>query len=1064
MDKPNKQITELEQECAALKARIVELEQRVEQQAQALTAKIAGHKQTELELDAQTAELEELRTLLNSILDNIPGAVAMKEAAKLKHIVWNKADEERTAKLSQANAELKEQIDKRRHAEMVLRQSEERFRKVVSSISHHIYVSEVTANGDFINLYLSPNIEDLTGYAIEKFIADWSFWFTTVIHPDDKPSAAAQAAQLAIGESREVEYRLVRADGEIIWVRDSAQAESKGDTTSIYGVVSDITQRKRAEEGLAKERNLLRTLIDNLPDYIYAKDAAGRFIIANRAVAYLMGDRPPDDLIGKTDFDFYPEAVATEYFADEQALIQSGAPLINKDEPAIDPEGNQRWILTSKIPLQDSQGTATGLVGVGRDITDQRQIAEELKRYRKQLEDLVVDRTHQLDVAATLSNRLNAILNFDELLAELVDQIRDSFDYYYTDVYLLDEAGENLVMAAGTGQAGAKIKAQGYKISLDTPHNLVAQAVRSGEVVRIDNVRKIAGWSPNPLLPNTCAEMAVPIIAEGNVVGVLDVHGGEVSGLDDGDANVLRSLTGHVAVAMTNARLFEQTQQRAVELAAAKEAAEVANRAKSQFLANMSHELRTPLNGILGYTQILKRDERLDARQINGLNIIQQSGEHLLTLINDILDLSRIEAGKLELYLANVNLPNLLESIVAIIRLRAEQKQITFSYQSQMALPSGIQADAKRLRQVFLNLLSNAVKFTKKGQVTFRVSEVNELETCPTHKTLRFEVEDTGVGMSADELDKVFQPFEQAGELEYRADGTGLGLAITRQLVEAMGSELQVKSEPGRGSTFWFEAEFQVVEVTIDEQHWVEEKSIVGYKAMGHEPLNVLVVDDKAHNRSLIVNILTPLGFQVFEAEDGRQAVEKAQTHQPDLIVMDLVMPVMTGFEATQSIRKIPKLEGVVIIATSASAFGKDKQSSMTAGCDAFLAKPVDIHKFFRAMESHMQIEWIYAANNGQSEAIQNPKLILSKVHIEQSRDAGVSKTQTLVPPPAEELSILFELAMMGNMIGLEERADHIGTLDEKFIPFAAKLYQLATSFEDDQILTLVKQYMKKSK
>ncbi|MBN1993099.1 MAG: ATPase, partial [Anaerolineae bacterium] len=252
-------------------------------------------------------------------------------------------------------------------------------------------------------------------------------------------------------------------------------------------------------------------------------------------------------------------------------------------------------------------------------------------------------------------------------------------------------------------------------------------------------------------------------------------------------------------------RDLEIAKERALE---AQRAAEVASQAKSQFLANMSHELRTPLNGILGYAQIIKQDPNLNRRQKEGLNIIQQSGQHLLTLINDILDLAKIEAGKIELQPTNFQFTNFLEGVAGIVRMRAEEKDILFVYQAQPPLPNVVKADEKQLRQVLLNLLGNAVKFTDSGQVTFRVQALERATAAKDQEAqarIRFDITDTGIGIAPKQLENIFQPFEQVSDMQHRAEGTGLGLAISQRIIGAMGGQIQVESKIGQGSTFWFE-------------------------------------------------------------------------------------------------------------------------------------------------------------------------------------------------------------------------------------------------------------------
>ncbi|MBE7555917.1 MAG: PAS domain S-box protein [Anaerolineales bacterium] len=504
------------------------------------------------------------------------------------------------------------------------------------------------------------------------------------------------------------------------------------------------------------------------------------------------------------------------------------------------------------------------------------------------------------------------------------------------------------------------------------------------------------------------------------------------------------------AVAQLEQEVAERKRVEA-ELSEAKVMAEVANRAKSEFLAHMSHELRTPLNGIMGYAQILQREARRRGEAemnwlLEGLSTVHRSSEHLLTLINDILDLSKIEAGRMDLHPVTFRVNEFLQMIADMARLQAEQKELAFKYDILSPLPTVVRGDPRRLRQVLLNLLSNAVKFTEQGQVTFSVSATEADLREQSEYLFRFEVADSGIGIAPGQWEQIFQPFHQIDGL-HSIEGAGLGLPISRKLAELMGGELHVESHTGQGSTFWLEVRLPVV------TDWVDAPAashIVGYEGSRYK---ILVIDDNRDNRAVLVNLLAPLGFEVMEAVDGLEGLLKASETRPDLVLLDLVMPGLSGLEVAQHLRQSPELNEVIIIAVSASAFGVTRQQSLAAGCNDFLSKPVQVEMVLDTLQRYLGLTWIL----GEQGHIGGEN---GKVNSEEVSPSPPGPDTLPVGPPPAEAALLFELAQMGDIVGIRSRLAQLKQADENLSPFVAEIQRLTKSFDLEKICNLVKPYM----
>ncbi|RZF26525.1 response regulator [Paraburkholderia sp. UYCP14C] len=639
-------------------------------------------------------------------------------------------------------------------------------------------------------------------------------------------------------------------------------------STALAGQAAEIAERQHAEAAVRESENFLDSIIENIPDMVFVKEAATlHFVRFNKAAEQLLGYRR-EELLGRAVHDLFPPEEAESFVLKDRAVLESRQMIDIPEEPVHTRHG-PRVVHTMKIPIVDVRGVPQFLLGISRDITEHKRAEAELQRYREHLEDMIRERT--------------------------------------------------------------------------------------------------------------------------------------------------------------------------AELAVAKEHADAANQAKSDFLAHMSHELRTPLNGILGYAQILKRDAILDQRELDGLTVIQRSGEHLLTIIDDILDMAKIEAGKMELNLSGVRLEQFVQFIAETIRVKATEKGLVFACEMPSNLPAAVRVDEMRLRQSLLNLLSNAIRFTEQGSVRLSVAFVPPARLC-------FEVRDTGIGIDEARLEAIFRPFEQVSDDRHRFGGTGLGLAISRQLVRLMGGEIHVESRRDVGSTFSIELDVEVVAPPAAVA--APERIVSGYEGPRK---TILVVDDVAENRAVMVDMLAPLGFDMAEAGSGSEALEKIGSLHPALVLMDVVMPGMDGLEATRCLRRMPEFQDLPIVAVSARASGTDAAQSLAAGANAFLAKPIDFGRLLSHVSALLDVEWLDEA---------------TEEHVTEAGQTAVSAAARLagplMAPPPEEIEALHYLARLGDMRAIVQHAEHLTELDERYRPFADHLCRLAKAYRSKSILRFVEQYLER--
>ncbi|MEG4144368.1 PAS domain S-box protein [Microcoleus sp. Pol12B5] len=974
-------------------------------------------------------------------------------------------------------------ITDRKQAEDALKQSEERYRSLIAATSQMVWITDAEGRCPDI-----PTFRAYTGQTVDEVVG---FGWLDAIHPDDRERTNQVWMQAVETKTLyEIEYRIRGADGNYRYFQARAVPilNEDGSIREWVGTSIDIHDRKQAEDAIKQSEERYRSLMVATSQIVWATDAEGKGTDLQSWRAYT--GQTEAEVLGFGWLDpIYPddrertsqawmEAVQTKSLFDIEYRIRRT-------------DGNYRYFQGRGVPIVDQNGNIREWIGTCNDIHDRKQAENAIKQSEERYRSLIVA-TSQIAWTADVEGRCPDMpswraytgqteaeaLGFGWLDAihpddrERTNQVwmeavttRSVYDIEYRirgadgnyryfqgrGVPILDEEG-NIREWVGTctdihdrkqAEDAIKQSEERYRSLIAATSQIVWTADAEGRCPDTPTLRAYTGQSEAEVVGFGWLDAIHPEDRE--QTAQVWMEAAQTNSLYDmelrlcgADGNYRYFQARGVPILNEDGSLREwigtctdihDRKQAEIVQAKAREAAEAASRAKSEFLANMSHELRTPLNGIMGYAQILQRSKVLNEEERSRIDVIYQCGSHLLTLINDILDLSKIEAQKVELMPTDFHFPAFLQGVAEMCRIRAELKGIQFHFPSSPELPIGIHADEKRLRQVLINLLSNAIKFTDEGAVTFIVSFATE-------EKIRFEIRDTGTGIAQDQLQAIFQPFEQVGDRRRQTEGTGLGLAISQRIVELMGSTIQVQSEMNVGSIFWFDVNLSQADEWVKTSQIDHRGQIIGIK--DRQP-KIVVIDDKWANRSVVSNLLSPLGFEVSEANDGEEGWEKILEVQPDLIVTDLLMPELDGFELIKRVRESDNFKDIIIIVSSASVFEADQYRSLEAGGNSFIPKPVQATELLQKLQQYLDLEWVYEAN-------EDPLAI-------------GSDTDELIAPPAKEMEILYELAMKGNFLEIVKQAVLLEEIDPQYIPFAKRLHQMAKDFQDEEILTFIESY-----
>ncbi len=828
-------------------------------------------------------------------------------------------------------------------AEDRLRRNQETLQMALTAASAGVFQHWVSID----MVVLDERLRIILGLGAEWAETNYARW-SELIHADDRHILAGM-----IRRQREkpgtisMEFRAVRPDGVVRWLHIQAMIDASR-RPEVIGMIRDISASKQMEENLLAWQRRYDQVAGLSGQVAYEHKMETGRITWNRTVAQILGHDPESlrsDAAEWQDWIHADDRVRTV-----QTRLRAARHLerYESEYRIRHRDGHWLWVNDQGICQVEQNELQVTAVGVLRDITAARQAQEALH--------------WELSVNAALSELYPPLVsstNINDVAAVILAQAQRLTASEHGDVAIIDPLTCKLVACTRPGLPVGALQA-GQAFFTNQPAEL---PVDDAEPVRINNF------------------LSVPVLIGDNLVGRISLADSP-AGYGERELLAVRRLAEYYALAIKRQRAEADLLRSENDLRVAKEKAEAANRAKGIFLANMSHEIRTPMNAILGFTQLLQRDPLATERQQQHLESVSRSGEHLLGIINDILEISKIEVGRAVLNPTHCDLKGLLNDLEMMFGKLAIAKRLDLVIERSPSLPAQVVADEGKLRQILVNLLGNAIKFTEKGRVVMRAQAV---PAAAGQLTLLVDVEDTGPGIASAELDHLFQPFTQATAGIRMGGGTGLGLAISREFARMMPGDVTVESQLGVGSVFRLEARVQASDKVP--QPVRNRRRIIGL--LPNQPVyRILIVDDKQENREVLFHMLGSIGFRLRQAVDGQDAVRQFAEWRPQLIFMDMRMPVLDGAAAIRQIRQMEDGDKVRIISVTAGAFAEDRRSALDAGADAFLAKPFRESELFATVEAQLGAEFVYAATPAAAESGTEPHACLSPALTERIRVA----------------------------------------------------------------------------